>query len=217
MAQPLTPEQLLAQAAQNDMGAMAELYDQCAPGLLGMLARILPGRDAAEEVLEEIFVRLWEQARSLVQSGGSVAAWLVVTARASALARRRIQPVTPRGPVIPLRSGKGRAPRSRAASPRPSTQNGVGPFLAASLAWLPPPEEIARMDDRRELLRKFLRQLPKAQEAALDLVVFEGCTDVEIAERLGEPLGKVKSSLQAAMTFLHHRLRAVLGTWTANV
>jgi len=217
MAQLLTPEKLLAQAARNDPAAMAELYDRLAPGLLGMLARMLTRREVAEEVLQEVFVRLWEEARSLAPSGGSVAAWLVVAARALALERLREQRSSPGGAAKSPRGEKARAARARIGTPRAVKPRTDPPLIADSLTWLPRPEDIARLDDRRELLRKVVGQLPKTQEEALELALFGGYTDVEIAEQLGEPLGKVTSSLQAAVTFLRHRLHAVLGTWTANV
>ena len=53
------------------------------------MAHILPSRDAAEEILQEVFVRLWSESPSLSQEGGSVVAWLVVTARAAAVDRLR--------------------------------------------------------------------------------------------------------------------------------
>ena len=83
--------------------------------------------------------------------------------------------------------------------------------------WLPRQEEIALLEERWELLRKVFSQLPKAQRGALELAVFEGYTETEISEKLGEPLGRVKSELRASMRFLRHRLRAVLGIWAANI
>ena len=82
---------------------------------------------------------------------------------------------------------------------------------------LPRPEEIARLEERRELLKKVVNQLPQPQRYALELAVFEGYTEAEIAEKLGEPLGRVQAALRAGMRFLRHRLRAVMGTWAANI
>ena len=90
-------------------------------------------------------------------------------------------------------------------------------LLDSSFAWLPSPQAIVRLEGRRELLKKVLNQLPKPQREALELAVFEGYTEEEIAAKLGEPLGKVKSGLRAGMRFLRHRLRAVTGTWAANI
>jgi len=82
---------------------------------------------------------------------------------------------------------------------------------------LPQPKEITLIDDRLVLLIKAINQLPEAQRQALELAVFGGLTESEIAAEMGEPLGKAQRSLRAAITFLKHRRRAVCGTWAANI
>ena len=193
MLQEPTAEELLALVVKNDEEALGELYDRFAPGLLGMLLRILHDRDAAHEVLQDVFLRLWNEARRYGQHGASVAAWLVVMARTAAIERLRGE-------------------RKLSAVDR-----GIPAPLLKSFSWLPRPEEIALLDERHELLNKVINQLPMAQRKALELAVFEGYTQAEIARQRGEPLGRVKAELRAGMTFLRHRLRAVLGTWAANI
>jgi DNA-directed RNA polymerase specialized sigma24 family protein len=83
--------------------------------------------------------------------------------------------------------------------------------------WLPRPEEITLIDDRLVLLHKAINQLPKPQRQALDLAVFGGHSESEIAQEMGEPLGKAQRSLRAAVTFVKHRRRVVCGTWAANI
>ena len=73
------------------------------------------------------------------------------------------------------------------------------------------------MDERLDLLHRVLSELPKPQRRALELAVFGGLTEEEVAQELGEPLGKVKTAMRAAITFLRHRRRAVMGTWAANL
>jgi DNA-directed RNA polymerase specialized sigma24 family protein len=84
-------------------------------------------------------------------------------------------------------------------------------------AWIPFPEEVARVDERLDLLQKVINQLPNPQREALELSVFGGCSEEEIARELDEPLGKVRTALCAAVTFLRHRRRAVVGIWAANI
>ena len=84
-------------------------------------------------------------------------------------------------------------------------------------ACLPLPKEIMQIDDRLSLLHKVIDRLPKPQRQALELAVFEGMSEAEIAAKVGEPLGKVQRSLRAAVTFVKHRRRAVCGTWAANI
>jgi len=185
-------EALLARMREHDSSALGELYTRLAPGLLGMALNILPDRASAAEVIEKTFVRLWNVARRFPRDGASVTAWLVLTARRLAVDARRARQKLP-----PLAE--------------------VNLNATSDYAWLPRPEEVARIEGRRELLRKVLNQLPKAQRGVLELVVLEGCTEEEVAAKLGEPLGRVKSGLRAGMRFLRHRLRAVLGTWSANI
>lgn len=212
MALEPTVEELLAQVAKRNPEALGDLYDRFAPSLLGTLTSILPAQSMAEEALEDVFLRLWSQARALSQEGPSLPAWLVMTARQVALCRVRdrvkVRPQAVRG-AKPRKSASDKllAPKSsRAISREP-----------IPLAWLPRPGEIALVDERSDLLHKVINQLPKPQRQALDLAVFGGLSEEEIAKQLGEPLGKVKTALRAAVTFLRHRSRAVLGTWTANI
>jgi RNA polymerase sigma-70 factor (ECF subfamily) len=193
MAQRLTPEALLALVARRDRGALGELYDRLAPPLYRTVRRILSDRAAAEEVLEVVFAQLWNEARRLREEPASVAAWLAITARAAAVDR--------------LRGGRGLLPLDPAQHAR----------LEKSASWLPSSREIAQLEKRRELLKKVLNQLPVAQRQGLELLVFEGYTETEIAQKVGEPLGRVKTGLRAGLAFLRHRLRAVLGTWAANI
>jgi RNA polymerase sigma-70 factor (ECF subfamily) len=82
---------------------------------------------------------------------------------------------------------------------------------------MPRVEDIALVDARMGLLQRAFNQMPKPQRYALELAVFGGYTEAEIAAQLGEPLGKVNAGLRAAFSFLRHRQHAVLGTWTADI
>lgn len=193
MTQEPTAEELLARAAARDEGAFGELYDLAAPGVLGLLLRILPDRPMAEEVLQDVFLRLWIDARRWTKENVSVAAGIILLARAKAVDRLRI----------------GRHLSARAT--------GKAEPLLKFYSWLPRPAEIELLDGRRDLFRKVINQLPKPQRQALELAVFDGLTETEIAQKLGEPLAKVRSGLMAALRFIRHRLAAVMRTWAANI
>jgi len=191
MKQNSSPEKLLSRIVEHDERALGELYDLYAPVILGMLVRILENRPAAEDVLEEVFVRVWSDARRIQREQVSVGAALCLMAREKAVGR--------------LRGERRLEPLARAYADR------------KTLAWLPRAREIAVVDDRLPLIRKVVQQIPKPQSVALELAVFGGLTQEEIAERLGEPAARVRAGLMAAMRFLRHRLEAVLGTWAANI
>ena len=240
MSVELPAEDLLARVARHDVDALSELYDRYAPRVYGIVAHILPARDAAEEILQEVFVRLWGESPRLSQEGNSVVAWLVVTARDAAVDRLRalrkisanIRPQfstahagigsdagarkskagVQHRPVAKSVEGKTAAMKPRLADVAETASMGTVPP-----AWLPFPKEITLIDDRLVLLHKVIDQLPKPQRQALELAVFGGLSESEIAAEIGEPLGKVQRSLRAAVTFVKHRRRAVCGTWAANI
>ncbi len=244
MSEELPAEDLLARVAQRDVDALSELYDRYAPRVYGLMAHILPSRESAEEILQELFVRLWSESPTLSQERRSVVAWLVVNARAAAVdrlraLRRDVSNAGPQGPSAG--TGKGSNPRARkskaavlvppaansaakpldgkpeAIRPRPAEGAKTPAMGPLPIAWLPQPKEIALIDDRLVLLHKVVDQLPKPQRQALELAVFGGLNESEIATAMGEPLGKVRSSLRAAVTFVKLRRRAVCGTWAANL
>ncbi len=216
-------EELLARMARREAEALGDLYDRFAPRLLGMAARILEQREAAEEVVGETFLKAWNIAPALHQEERSVAAWLVVMTRHAAVARLRAgRARTP--PEHGEGASSGEAPRAKAAGKRPqASKSRAAPPAASSFlesapgTWTPLWKEIAQLDERLDLLQRVVSELPKPQRQALELAVFRGLTEEEIALELGEPLGKVRTALRAAITFLRHRRRAVLGTWVANL
>jgi len=205
--------ELLARVSQRDAKALGDLYDRFAPRLFGVVVRILHERRRADDVLQELYLHLWKDARSLSETKGSVRAWLVVNARHLAAERLRAERRAQAGAgahgrerVSPrkLPAGKSRPPEPLFASALPAS-------------WIPLPEEVSKLDERLGLLQKVINQLPGPQRKALELSVFGGYSEEEIARELDEPLGKIRTALRAAVTFLRHRRRAVVGTWAAII
>ena len=199
MSDETSAEELLKRLERHEAAAFAELYDQFAPRVLGLLVQILPSRGDADDVLREVFHRLTREARALAHDGASVAAWLILAARAAALERRR----------------HSRHDQDRPAEPGTSPAPGLGSQVPPG--WLPRPEAIRLIDERAAIFQKVVNQLPKPQREALDLAIFSGRSETEIAAQSGEPLGRARSGLRAAVTFVRHRRRAILGTWAANL
>lgn len=193
MTQQSTAEDLLTRMADRDEAALGELYDRLAPGLLGLLLRIIPNRLTAESVLQDVFLRLWADARRLSKEHASVPAALTLLARAKAVGRLRLE---------------------RRLSKDHEEKLDVHVSFQQSL---PRPQEIGLIEARRELFKKVVNQLPGPQREALELMVFGGYTEIEIAEKSGEPLAKVRSGLLAGLGFIRHRLAAVMRTWAANI
>jgi RNA polymerase sigma-70 factor, ECF subfamily len=193
MAHEATTEQLLAGMARRDQSMMGELYDLMAPTLYGIISRIVSDSDAAREILKAVFVRLWRDAKRIEASGGSVKVWLALEARAKAL---------------DWASGRNGS--------RTTAHSRFQPLLKL-YSWLPRPGEIAQVEKRRHLLEKLIHRLPESQMQLLELAVFKGLTETEIARQFKQPPGRIEHELRAGLRFLRHRTRAVLGTWTADI
>lgn len=193
MAQETTVDQLLAGIAQHDESMLSQLYDLTAPNLYGLISEIVSDHDAATSILKEVFVRLWRDAKRIEATGGSVLVWLTLEARAKAVDWQRAH------------NGM-----------RTTSSSRLQALLKAG-SWMPGPAEIALVEKRRHLLEKLVRRLPKPQSRLLDLAIFKGFTETEIARQFEQPPGRIEHELRAALRFLRHRLRAVLGTWTADI
>jgi RNA polymerase sigma-70 factor, ECF subfamily len=211
MAKEHSPEFLLQLVAREDVAAFGELFDMFAPRVNGLIAHILSPPDDAEEVLQTVFLCLWNESDAVCKGGGSVAAWLMMTARAVAIDALRSQHVdgaNSRGKTTKSTGGK----RSGKDGHEPKAKNNT-----FNPAWLPDPKAIEFVDGRLGILHKAVNQLPAAQREALDFAVFGGLSETAIAARMSQPLGQMQRSLRAAVTFVKHRCRAVCGTWTANI
>ena len=193
MAQELTAEQLVAGVAEHNEEMLSRLYDQYAPKLFGIITNIVADRTAAQEILEEVFTGLWKDARRVHPGRGSVLFWLMLEARARAVDhQRREEKLGPEAHAC-LKS------------------------LLRTPSWLPRPEEISGIEGRRVLLNKIIHRLPSSQNQMVEQAIFKGSTETEMAGQFGQPPARIEGELRASLRFLRHRLRAVLGTWTADI
>jgi RNA polymerase sigma-70 factor, ECF subfamily len=193
MAQEPTTQELLAGIVQHDETTLARLYDLAAPGLFGLISEIVSDRQAAQEILKEVFARLWREAKRIQGAGGSVAVWLAMEARAKAVDRQRAQ------------NGLKTTAHSRLQ------------WLMKLNSWMPRPADIEKVEKRRHLLEKLVRRLPGPQSELLQVAIVKGFTETEISRQVDQPPGRIEHELRAGLRFLRHRLRAVMGTWSANI
>jgi len=193
MPQEPTAEQLLAGIAQHDESMLAELYDQTAANLYALITEIVSEQDAAQNILKEVFIRLWRDAKRLQAGGGSVMFWLTLEARAKAVDWQRGQ------------KGLRATAHSRLHS------------LLKLNSWVPRPADIEQVEKRRHLLEKLVRRLPQPQSEMLELAIVKGFTETEIARQSDQPPGRIEHELRAGLRFLRHRRRAVMGTWSADI
>jgi RNA polymerase sigma-70 factor (ECF subfamily) len=186
-ASPLADSDLIAQAAGGDERAIATLYDRYGGVLYAVAYRIVGVRADAEEVVIEAFAQAWREAPRFESERGSVAGWLTMIARSRAL------------DTVRARSRRDRLTASAAAD-----RMGVSPAMGE---WRPDPAGAVDHAERRTKVREALEMLSPPQRQAIELAYFEGLSQSEIAERLQEPLGTVKTRVRLAMQKLRESLR----------
>lgn len=180
------PVRLIQQISRGDRQAFGRFYDRYAPLVFAFAMRLLRARSDAEDLLQEVFLQVWRQAESYSQERGSPEAWLMTITRS-------------RG-VDKLRSIRR---RDRSFVPlEPSGGEGGGKV-----------ESGAGQSEARLTLHGALGGLPEAERRVLELAYFDGLTQSEIAARLGEPLGTVKTRMRSGL----ERLRGLLKTKTGGL
>ena len=180
---------LIQGVAGGDERAFASLYDRYGPILFGLLLRILHSRAEAEDVLQEVFLQVWQQARSFDAARGRAFTWLVTLARSRAIDRLRA-----------LDSRERAARRSAEDAP----PQGEGEEAA---------DDAALREERAGVVREALAELPEEQRQVLLLAYLEGMSQSEIAAAKGQPLGTVKTRTRAGLRRLSELLRARLGEY----
>ncbi|MCG8458654.1 MAG: sigma-70 family RNA polymerase sigma factor [Holophagales bacterium] len=173
---------LLTRIATGEEAALAELYDRYASLLTSLARRVLHDEADAEEILQEVFVQVWNQAARYDGSRSSVSTWLVLITRSRSIDRLRSRQVKDRT-LAGLRQEK--------------TSDHTSPEGSKNVLH----------DQRRSRLRNELAQLPAEQREVLDLAFFSGLTQSEIADSTGIPLGTVKTRTLLAMKKLRTALQ----------
>ena len=184
----LSDEALVALVARSDEAALAELYDRVGGIAYGLAHRVLRDEALAEDAVQEAFLGLWRSAGSFVPERAKASTWILT------LVHRRA--------VDLVRREQRRRSEPLEGAPEPQ----VGSSEEA--AWL-------RLE--RERVQQALAQLPDQQREAIELAYYGGYSQSELAERLGQPLGTIKSRMFAGLS----RLRELLDdgtekTWTST-
>jgi RNA polymerase sigma-70 factor, ECF subfamily len=175
------PTALLQQMASGDGDAFRRFYDRYASLVFTFALRLLGARSDAEDLLQEVFLQVWRQAQSYSPERGSPEAWLITMTRSRAI-------------------DKLRSLRRRDISPLSPDQP---PRLEGGTPVVPP----TQASEAKLTVQGVLTKLPEAQRTVLELAYFDGLTQSEIAARLGEPLGTVKTRIRVGL----ERLRGFLG------
>ncbi len=188
----LSDEALVALAARSEQTALGELYDRYGRPAYGLALRVLRDEALAEDAVQEAFLALWRTASRFVPERGKASTWILtlVHRRAVDLVRRE---------------------ERRRADVLDDALEQADPEAA--------PDEQAWLRLQRERVQEALRQLPDQQREALELAYYGGFTQSELAERLGQPIGTIKSRMFSGLA----RLRELLGdpgmerAWTSTI
>ena len=179
---------LFDRIARRDASAMGELYDRHSRVLHGLIWRILRDTSEAEEVLQDVFVRVWKKADSYDAVLGTPLAWLVRIARNCAIDRLR----------------------ARRARPVSTDDDEALATIRADEASSPSPEGLAWTSEQGRAIRAALDALVPEQRVLIQHAFFLGYTQSELAERFGLPLGTVKTRVRAGMLAMREHLQNVV-------
>ncbi|MDP9378738.1 MAG: sigma-70 family RNA polymerase sigma factor [Chloroflexota bacterium] len=181
-------EELLAQVGRGDENGLSVLYDRYARVVYSLILRVVQNRQVSEELTQEVFLRVWQQASTFHRDKGRFASWLFGIAHHIAIDELR----------------------RRKARPQQVYDD---PSISRSMLDVtdgePEPEEIALGGIRREYIIEALSQLPENQREVLELSYFGGLTQSQIAERRGEPLGTIKTRTRLGLQRLRSNLLAL--------
>jgi RNA polymerase sigma-70 factor, ECF subfamily len=178
---------LLRAVAARDKEAFQQIYTRHSPMLFGLAVKILGDRTEAEDVLQETFIQVWKTAASFDDQRGKPLAWFIMLIRSRAIDR--------------LRSRKTRTRLTETAN-KEETQ----------ITTARTPADDAVTSEAQRTVRDALGKLPEDQRIPIEMAYFGGLTQFEIAQRLSQPLGTVKTRIRAGMS----RLREQLGSVTAG-
>lgn len=182
-----TPERsegaaLIRRIASGDRQAFSQFYDRYAGLALALIRRVLPQAAEAEDVLQEVFWQVWQAAGQYDERRGSPEAWLLTRTRSRAIDKLR--------------------------SIRRIGETFVGPVdegVAQEAAGIRNP---GTLTEDREMVRTALALLPSPQRQVIELAYLGGLTQSEIARRLDQPLGTIKTRMRAGLDRLRSHFRS---------
>ena len=183
----LSDEALVALVARSDETALAELYDRFGRVAYGLALRIVRDPTLAEDVVQEAFLSVWRSAGRFVAERGKASTWLLTLVH-----RRAVDLV--------------RREEPRRGEPLEAPAAGAGKATDDEV-WL-------RL--RRAQVQEALQQLPDQQREALELAYYGGFSQSELADRLGLPLGTIKSRMFTGLARLRELLTETEDPWTTR-
>ena len=182
-SEPAADQRLITGLAARDSDALDELYQRYGRPVFSLTYRILGDRGMAEDVTQEVFLKLWRQPDSFNPARGSLGSWLLSVAHNRAIDQVRRRHVREELPLPELRDSE--------------------EIVADGLA---DPADLAGLSEEAAAIRRALAKIPALQRQAIEMAFFQGKTHIEISAELDEPLGTAKTRIRLGM----RKLRALL-------
>jgi RNA polymerase sigma-70 factor (ECF subfamily) len=180
-----TDFELMERIQASDADALSQLYDRYNGILKALILRVIHNEAEADDLLQEIFMEIWNQAKNFSPQKGKPLGWMVT------LARRRA--------IDGLRKKQAYARAEERLQNETEQQPDAWVHNATE-------EEIA-LSDTRTLIRKVISRLPPPQQQAIDLAFFKGMSQREIAAKTNTPLGTVKTRLELGLKKIYDGLK----------
>ena len=179
---PTGDQELIVRLRAQDQSALNLLYERYSGVVYALALRIIGQSADAEDIVVDSFWQVWQQAANYDVSRGQLRSWIVTIARSRALDRLRVIRRTP-----------------TVDSEEADTARRV-------LASDDNPEQETWQAEQSAIVSAALAALPKEQREALELAYYQGLSQSEVAARLGEPLGTIKTRIRLGMMKLREQL-----------
>jgi RNA polymerase sigma-70 factor (ECF subfamily) len=180
---PAADGELIARLQKRDPQALAELYDRYGRVAYSLILRVVRDAAIAEDLVQETFLRVWNRAQGFDAERGAIGPWLLAVARNRAIDWLRST------------SGRERNALEFEETDHPSLYTDMEPGLLLS--------------DKARRVKAAMERLPDNHRQVIELAYFEGLSQTEMAKRLGQPLGTVKTWVRTALKSLRDDLGAV--------
>ena len=172
-------KELIEKLRRGDKNAFRELYARYSQVVYNLAFRMLRSREEAEEVVQEIFLQVWNKADSYDSERGAISTWIVNIARSRAIDK--------------LRTLGYRDQTTELIEDRVNSKSDFSRI-------------IEDREESRKIIREALDSLPENQRIAIEMVFFEGLTHIEAAERLKEPVGTIKTRIRLGVSKLKEKI-----------
>jgi len=175
---------LIERIKEGDKSAFRELYSRFSQVVFNLAYRMLRSREEAEEVVQEIFLQIWNKADSYDSERAAVSTWVINIARSRSIDKLR---------TLGFKDQTTELIEDRVNSKSDFTRI------------------VEDREESKKIIRQALESLPDNQRLAIEMVFFEGLTHIEAAEKLNEPVGTIKTRIRLGVSKLKEQISPYFG------